>query len=209
MSDVIFVDVDTQVDFLDPNGALYVPGSRELTPILGRLTHLARCRGIPILATACAHTLDELDPEPFPPHCLIGRPGAQRVAATQWDLNDSLARVVEPGGAFPTPPDHVRWWTHLTIQKNRYDVFTQPAADQAVADLRRRFGQPRFVVYGVATDYCVRCAVAGLLQRGVPVEIVIDAVRAVFADHEAEVLSDLIAQGAVLILSDHLFMCFD
>ena len=88
-------------------------------------------------------------------------------------------------------------------------MFTQPAADQAVADLRRRFGQPRFVVYGVATDYCVRCAVVGLLQRGVPVEIVIDAVRAVSADHEAGVLSDLIAQGAVLISSDHLFMRFD
>ena len=204
MNPVIFVDVDSQVDFLDPGGSLYVPGSRELIPILGRLTGLARSRGIPILATACAHTLNEPDPEPFPPHCLVGQPGALRVPATLWHPDDPLARIVEPGGAFPIPPDHIRWWTHLTIQKNRYDVFSQPAADQAVADLRRRFDQPRFVVYGVATDYCVRCAVAGLLQRGVSVEILVDAVRPVSNENEASVLRDLITRGATLSLSDHL-----
>ncbi|MBX6316059.1 MAG: isochorismatase family protein, partial [Isosphaeraceae bacterium] len=77
----VFVDIDTQRDFLEPTGALYVPGSSAILPQLARLTACARDRLIPVLATACAHRLDDPDPEPFPPHCLVGTPGQGRVWA--------------------------------------------------------------------------------------------------------------------------------
>ena len=66
---LVFVDVDTQRDFLDPDGALFIAGSGAIRPNLARLTRFARAQGIPILATACAHA--EGDPEfaVFPPHC--------------------------------------------------------------------------------------------------------------------------------------------
>ena len=34
---LVFVDIDTQRDFLEPTGALYVPGSAEILAQLGRL----------------------------------------------------------------------------------------------------------------------------------------------------------------------------
>jgi len=37
-----FWDGDTQRDFLEPAGALYVPASERIIPNLGRLTRLAR-----------------------------------------------------------------------------------------------------------------------------------------------------------------------
>jgi nicotinamidase-related amidase len=52
---LIFVDVDTQRDFLEPDGALFISGSEVIRPNLARLTRFAREQGIPILATACAH----------------------------------------------------------------------------------------------------------------------------------------------------------
>lgn len=189
----VFVDIDTQRDFLDPAGALYVSGSGAILANLARLTRFAREQGIPVLATACAHTPDEVEPEPFPPHCLVGSPGQARVEATAWPGGVVLRpdRAIEPDG--PLPP-------HLTLEKTRYDVFSRPDADAVVA----RYGlhRPRFVVYGVATDYCVRAAVLGLLDRGQRVEMVVDAVRAINVQGEAEQFRQFVDRGAVLTLAE-------
>ena len=56
---LVFVDIDTQRDFLEPSGALYVPTSREILPNLHRLTHFAQTHAILILATACNHSLED------------------------------------------------------------------------------------------------------------------------------------------------------
>jgi hypothetical protein len=37
----VFWDVDTQVDFMSPEGKLYVPGAETIAPNLGRLTDYA------------------------------------------------------------------------------------------------------------------------------------------------------------------------
>lgn len=183
---LVFVDIDTQRDFLDPDGALPVPGASAILPKLARLTDVARRQGIPVLATACAHTLDEPDPEPFPPHCLVGTPGQERVEATAWP--GSL--VVGPGERFDGGPP-----PHLTLQKQRYDLFSHSEADRIIA----RYGrdQPTFVVYGVATDYCVRAAVLGLRSRGHRVVVVVDAVKAVDPARQDEVLEEFRRSGAV------------
>jgi nicotinamidase/pyrazinamidase len=191
----VFVDIDTQRDFLEPTGALFVAGSAAILPHLALLTACARARGIPVLATACAHTLDEPDPEPFPPHCLVGTRGQQRVEATSWPEG----RVIGPdepfdvAGADDLPP-------HLTLQKRRYDLFSHPDAHRIVA----RYGRdrPTLVVYGVATDYCVRAAVLGLVARGHRVAVVVDAVRAVVAAQEPEILTEFAQGGAVLTLTE-------
>ena len=45
---LVFVDIDTQRDFLEPDGALFVPGSAAILENLARLTNFARSRGIPV-----------------------------------------------------------------------------------------------------------------------------------------------------------------
>ena len=77
---------------------------------------------------------------------------------------------------------------HLTLQKRDLDVFNRPDANELIA--RYNQDQPTFVVYGVATDYCVRAAVEGLLQRHCRVAIVVDAVRAIDASAEADILTE-------------------
>ncbi len=54
----VFWDVDTQGDFMHPDGALYVPGAEEIIPNLGRLTRHAHARGIRIVASADDHVRD-------------------------------------------------------------------------------------------------------------------------------------------------------
>src|SRR3954469_22406631 len=95
---LVFVDIDTQRDFLDPEGALYVPGSEAILANLARLTEFARAHGIPVLATGCAHSLDDDELAQFPPHCMVGTPGQRRTEATAWP--GSL--VLEPDATLPT-----------------------------------------------------------------------------------------------------------
>ena len=189
---LIFVDVDTQRDFLDPDGALAVPGAGPILPALARLTAFARDRGIPILATACAHAPDDAEFATFPPHCLLGTPGADRVPATAWPGG----AVVSPDGRFSGEAPAA----HLTIQKRRYDVFSHPDA----ARIASLYGanRPTFVVYGVATDYCVKAAVEGLLALGHRVALVADAIRAVDFSAEPEILTDFARRGVLLTVTD-------
>jgi nicotinamidase/pyrazinamidase len=188
---LVFVDIDTQRDFLEPSGALYVPGSEPILPQLDRLTRFARTRRIPILATACNHTPDDPELARFPPHCMAGTEGAQRVAATACP--DSV--VLGPGqrleGDLPA---------HLTLQKREFDVFSRPDADELIARYARQ--GVTFVVYGVATDYCVRAAVEGLLARGHRVALVADAVRAIDPAVEADLLTDWARRGVLLTRTD-------
>lgn len=189
---LVFVDVDTQRDFLDPNGTLFIDGSEAIRPNLARLTAFARDHQIPILATACAHESDDPEFAVFPPHCLLGTDGQTRVEETAWPGG----YVVEPGsGAIPgaIPP-------HLTIQKRAYDVFSTPEAD-AIFQLYAS-NQPTFVVYGVATDYCVRCVVDGLIERGCKIALIVDAIRGVDATEEADELTRFARAGALLTLAD-------
>jgi nicotinamidase/pyrazinamidase len=188
---LVFVDVDTQRDFLEPSGALYVPGSTEILPNLARLTDFARRHLIPILATTCAHLPDDPVLMHFPPHCMAGTPGQALVAETFCSDSVVLNAGERLTGELPL---------HLTLQKRDLDIFNRPDADELIARYNR--DQPTFVVYGVATDYCVRAAVNGLLQRNCRVAIVVDAVRAIDASAEADILSEVARRGALLTITD-------
>ena len=188
---LVFVDVDTQRDFLEPSGALFVPGSEAILPNLARLTGFARTRGIPVLATACAHAPDDPEFRQFAPHCLIGTEGQERVAATAWPGGEILGPDSLHFGGLPH---------HLTVQKRVFDVFSHPDIDRLIGLYRRP--HPTFVVYGVATDYCVKAVVRGLLDRGSSVAVVVDAVRAIDPEGEAEVLAGFVGRGALLTLTE-------
>ncbi len=188
---LVFIDIDTQHDFLDPAGALFIPGTEPILHQLACLTEFARSRAIPVLATACAHSEDDPEFEVFPPHCLKGTPGQQRIEATAWPGTQILTIDDRIGGEIPA---------HLTVEKVTYDLFNRADATEIVARYARN--DPTFVVYGVATDYCVGCAVRGLLDRGCRVALVVDAIRAIDLEQEARILTDFANSGVLLTLAD-------
>ncbi len=52
-------DVDTQVDFMLPDGKLYVPGAEQTIPAMQRLVDAARAAGIVHVASADDHELTD------------------------------------------------------------------------------------------------------------------------------------------------------
>jgi nicotinamidase/pyrazinamidase len=188
---LVFVDIDTQRDFLDASGAVYIAGSEAILGSLGRLTQFALSHQVPILATACSHEPDDPELKRFPAHCMSGTTGEKRVAATAVAGSVILAIGERLTGEIPP---------HLTVQKREIDVFSRPDAGELIA--RYNQARPTFVVYGVATDYCVSAAVTGLLNAGCRVAIVADAIRAIDAAVEPAVLTALVNRGALLTLTD-------
>ena len=82
-------DVDTQVDFIEADGKLAVPNAETVVPAMARLVEWARREGIPHVASADDHELTdaEISETPdyagtFPPHCLRGTRGAEKITET-------------------------------------------------------------------------------------------------------------------------------
>jgi nicotinamidase/pyrazinamidase len=188
---LVFVDVDTQRDFLDPSGALYVPGSVLIRPNLRRLTEFALAHQVPILATTCSHLPDDPELALFPPHCMAGTPGQEIIPETAVEGTVVLPPEKRLSGEPPL---------HLTLPKRELDVFSRPDADELIA--RYNQAQPTFVVYGVATEYCVKAAADGFLKRGCRVVIVVDAVRAIDPALEPDLLTDFARRGALLTVTE-------
>ncbi len=187
---LVFLDVDTQCDFMDPGGALFIKDADEIQAKLARLTRFAICRRIPILATACSHRAEDPELLQFPLHCMAGTPGQGRIPATVCPDSVVLPVGTNLIGDLPR---------HLTLEKSELDFFSRTDADGLIG--RYNAGDPLFVVYGVATDYCVKKAVDGLMRRRCRTAIVVDAIRAIDQTAEPAILTDFARRGALLSLT--------
>jgi len=169
----ILWDVDTQVDFIHPDGKLSFEGAASALPAMKRLVDGARTAGLVHVASADDHELtdDEISEEPdwqstFPPHCLRGTRGAERVAETK-----QLDPV--PIGLTHVPGHWFQGREYLILKKH-FDPFTNPNAERLLALL----DPDEILLFGVATDICDDAAVNALVDRGRTVTFVEDASRA-------------------------------
>ena len=169
---MILWDVDTQVDFMLPEGKLYVPGAEETAPAMKRLVEAVRAKGLVHVASADDHELtdDEISDEPdfartYPPHCLRGTKGARKIPETDQE--------------YPVPitltalPDRYLEGREFLLLKKSFDVFTNPNTDR----LLELLDPDEIVLFGVATDVCDDAAIRGFLERGRKVRFVEDAAR--------------------------------
>jgi len=175
---VVFLDVDTQRDFMAPGGALPVPGADALIPIIQRLAGYAFAHDVPVVSSMDAHALDDPEFAEFPPHCVIGTRGQLKVEGTT--LGNALVVPSDPD----RPPDAeaLAAARQVLIEKQGYDLFENPHAETVFGALA-----PRLVIaFGVATDYCVCAGVLGLCARGYRTAVATDAIRGIReADSEA------------------------
>ena len=200
MTRLVFWDVDTQRDFMEPDGALYVPGAEAIVDNLRRLTDYARTHHVTVVASVCDHRPGdaELSATPdfrttFPPHCLRGSRGQEKIPVTRLDdavvienraYADAELRALLParGGG-------------IVIRKQALDVFTNPATATVV----RLLDPDPVVVYGVTTEHCVDLAITVLLRAGRRVYCVEDAVRPIDASAGARCAARWTRAGVVLL----------
>ncbi len=189
---IVFWDVDTQADFMFPGGKLYVPGAEKLIPNLNRLTDQARKDRVFLVSDACVHAPDDPEFQHFPPHCVRSTPGAEIIPETVAERF-----LILPNRREATVPKDLSPYQQVILEKQTLDVFDNPHTETVIERLKEfTDADAEFVVFGVVTEYCVRCAAKGLLDRGRRVSLVQDAIQTLKPEDGKNALAEMILLGA-------------
>jgi nicotinamidase/pyrazinamidase len=191
---VIFWEVDTQADFMLPGGKLYVPGAERLLPNIRKLTDAARQGCVFLVSHGCYHTKDDPEFKTFPPHCIKGTPGSAFVPEA---LTEKVVTV--PNEPTARLPQDLFAYQQILLEKQTLDIFESRHAGELV---KRFEDDTEFVVFGVVTEYCVRFAAKGLLERGRRVSVVRDAIETLKAEDAQRTVAELQALGAKVITTE-------
>lgn len=231
----ICYDVDTQNDFMNKDGALYVPDAEEIKKNLEKLTNHAANKYLPIVGSMDWHFGTEEYKEregelqkwggPFPDHCKAYEKGSEKIKETTQFVSD-LQVQYNPEGKREYREIAVKRISHeldsaidrfeiarkigdlgnwsgysrnsLFFEKQSYDIFTNPAFEVflQMADVKEA------IVYGVATDICVRAAVLGMQERKIQCYVVEDAIKGVFPDKTEQALEEMAKAGAKFVKTE-------
>jgi nicotinamidase/pyrazinamidase len=164
---VIFWDVDTQFDFMKPEGKLYVPGADKIIPAINKIRKFALDNGFSIIASSDWHSPSDKEisqtpdfKETFPQHCLASEPGSERIGF----LGKLPIEYVEPEpmdtASLKKLVDKEQF--HIVLRKSQLDVFSNPNTTPLLELIRPEI----MVVFGVALDICVLQTVSYLLSWG-------------------------------------------
>jgi nicotinamidase/pyrazinamidase len=192
--DYIFWEVDVQADFMLLGGKLYVPGAEKLLPNIRKLTDAAQRDEVFLVSHGCFHPANDPEFKQFPPHCLKGTPGAEFVPEA---LTKNFVRVENDVHA--KLPDDLSKYQQIILEKQTLDIFETHHADALVEHLG---DAAEFVVFGVVTEFCVSCAVRGLLKRKRRVAVVGDAIETLAAELGKQTLTELQSLGARTVTTD-------
>ena len=177
-----------------PGGKLYVPGAERLLPNIRRLTDAARQDRVFLVSHGCYHTKDDLEFKMFPAHCVKGTPGSAYVPEA---LTEKVISIPNEAGA--TLPQDLFQYQQILLEKQTLDIFESLHAEELMKRLPQ---EAAFVVFGVVTEYCVRLAAKGLLERGRRVFIVQDAIETLKAEDGKSTVAELQALGAKFITTN-------
>jgi len=175
-TNLLFWNVDTQFDFVEPEGKLYVPGAELLKTIWKEITNLAAEKHYKVINTADFHYKEsaELSAEPdfitsFPEHCMANTIGAEYVHETEPDNP-----VVFDWDKVYLTLDEVNEKRNIVIRKDAFDVFAGNPHTESIVEI---LSPKTVVVYGVTTNVCVNDAVVGLAKRVDKVYVIEDAIK--------------------------------
>jgi nicotinamidase/pyrazinamidase len=187
---ILFWDVDTQSDFIDRDGKLYVPGAEAIVPNLELLTDWARNNRVLVIASACAHHQDDAEFAIYPPHCLVGTPGQQKIPETRLSaplfLSDDIVEL----------PRELVSYRQIILQKRQLDVFSNPNTGLLLDRLGPAY---EIVLYGVVTEICVAYTARGLIRRGYQLRVVTDAIRHLDQPRAQMFLKEVEDAGGMLV----------
>lgn len=194
--------VDVQGDFTTfKKGSLAVDGTDEVyVRRVEQETKRLRTAGFPIFATQDWHPQDHVSffsnhpgKKPFdvirlrdkdqvlwPPHCVQGTPGAEIL------IDRSLFTKVIRKGMDP--------------EYDSYSGFQDDGGQKTeLDDLLRAHGIETLVVYGIATDYCVRATVLDGLTLGYGVTLIKNLCRGVSPGTSQEALEEMKSKGTIVL----------
>ena len=178
----MFWAVDLQNDFMNQNGALPVPNADNIKPQIKDLLKMALYQNIPVYGSYDAHHPDDPEFETFPPHCISHSDGMQLFFYEDEEIDEYPQLSLFP--------------------KSTTDIFAEEGFTQGKLNDILKI-QPTIVVFGVATEYCVKDAVLGYLERGINVIVIEDAIQGIDPENVGDAIIQMQLQGAQFMTLDH------
>jgi nicotinamidase/pyrazinamidase len=200
--DMAIIVVDLQGDFTKAKkGALAVEGTDDAyVKSVADATAKLKAAGFPIYATQDWHpanhasfAVNHQGKKPFdviklhgkdqvlwPPHCVQNTPGAEIL------LDKKLFKAVVKKG--------------MDAQFDSYSGFQDDGGKKTGMDkILKKAGIKKVVVYGIATDYCVKATAEDAAAAGYKVIMVKNLSRGVAPDTSAKALDEMKAKGITVI----------
>jgi len=194
--------VDVQADFTElKSGSLAVPGTdAQYIHAVQRSTQQFLQQGFRVYFTQDWHPADHMsfytnnpDTEPlqiveiggrpqvmWPPHCVQGTPGAEILVTV-----DASAKTVRKG------------------TNSRFDSYSGFADDGGrrteMDNLLRQDSMQKLIIYGLATDYCVKATVLDALASEYQVEVALDLCRGISPETTESAIREMKASGAKIL----------
>jgi len=149
MKKKLFIFVDMQNDFMDEDGALYVPGSSDIKENIRSLVKKANRYATHVVYTKDDHVIEdiELSDNPdfkstFPMHCMRNTVGSELIP-------ESICGLMPNGKIF------------RIFTKNQFSIFA--GSEKFVEFMSGYFDE--IYVAGVSGDVCVKYAIDGLISN--------------------------------------------
>jgi nicotinamidase/pyrazinamidase len=194
--------VDIQGDFTQlTDGSLAVPGTNlDYLHKINKAVHQINDSGIPLWASQDWHPADHisfytnhLEKKAFdrinlsgkeqtlwPPHCVQGTSGAELL------IDANLFKAVIRKGQ---DPGH-----------DSYSCFRDDAGQETELDgMLKSRGIKKLLIFGIATDYCVRWTTLHGLARGYKMVVIKSLCRGVDPVTSAQALEEMKKKGAILL----------
>ena len=172
MRRILFWDVDTQVDFVEPSGKLSVPGATIIKNNLLRLTSSAPsfCT---LSGSVDVHTPQDREFKTWPEHCVYGTPGQRKIPESTTRDALYVPSVMLTAGQLS---EVVVYKKQVLFEKQQIDVETNPNTRHFLA----KINPEEVVVYGVAADLCVDSSVKYIADKlGYKTTVALDAIMGI------------------------------
>ena len=190
----ILVVVDFQNDFVDPNGALPVPGAPALWQNIQDLIDSGDYDRV--VYTFDTHTPDEYngsaEQQIFPGiHCEFGTAGwyFYKITPQNGDAFEAFVRNAAQ------PFEKMTIGKESFFTKNVFDIWQGNKAYPDWFTNEFPADEVDVDVVGVATEFCVKMNVDGLVKRGYKVNVFTDCIASITPEGEQEAMEGFVNSG--------------
>lgn len=192
MNNILFVDVDTQNDFINPDGKLYIANAEKIKSNIKKLMDFAIKSDSYVLSSVDKHSINDIEFDNLAPHCIENTYGQEKIPETMLP-NPQILTIKGPNTIKSNTKQFI-------IEKNTFDVFSNQTTDRLIRIIK----PSKCVVFGVATDYCVKLAVLGLIKRQYPVTLVTDAIKGINEEASLSFINMVKGLGVILTSTEEL-----
>ncbi len=163
----VLLDINTQRDFCDPQGAFPVAQADGLIPQFRHVIAWTKRNCAPIVSSVESHRPLELTDGMHPIHCVDGSTGQRKLDFTIFPLHAS----VEVDNTLCIPLDLFGRYQQVIFRKRTDDLLGNPKADRLLSHLPVQ----EYIIFGTGLECSVKILALALLARGKPVSVVVDA----------------------------------